>query len=94
MTDIMREQHQTGNQVSFFELSHKPAWSFAEFSAMAGVPVSSMQQILDVHEAPLFKIGRRLFILREDAIEWIQEMARNNPAPNVKRRYSLRKKGA
>lgn len=86
--ESMGQEPTEHNSFSAIELNQKPAWSLKEFCFMSGLPLSSMQALLAANEAPMFKLGRRLFILRDDAVEWIYSMARANPVPRVRRRKS------
>lgn len=73
------------------ELQAKPAWDLGEFSYMMGLPMSTLLMLLDNTAAPLFTLGRRKFILREDAHDWLSRMARENPHC---KRTNQRRKGA
>ena len=60
------------------ELMAKPALSFEEFFVeLLGLPASTAEVICKGHDAPpMFALGRRRYIRTSDAIEWIDEMAR------------------
>lgn len=66
------------------DLAHKPVWTMAELCFAIDVPFSTLLQVIDEIPAPIFLIGRRRFIRRDDAIQWIDELA--EAFPYTKRR--------
>ena len=60
------------------ELMAKPALSFDEFFCeLLGLPASTAEQICKGQDAPpMFALGRRRYIRTSDAIDWLDDMAR------------------
>lgn len=60
------------------ELMAKPALSFDEFFCeLLGLPASTAEQLCKGKDAPpLFALGRRRYIRTSDAVEWLDDMAR------------------
>ena len=60
------------------ELFAAPAWDLVDLSFMLGLPLSTLKKVLADHPAPLFLLGRRKYILKEDAIDWLREISLRN----------------
>lgn len=60
------------------ELMAKPALSFDEFFCeLLGLPASTAEQICKGNDAPpMFALGRRRYIRMSDALDWIDDMAK------------------
>lgn len=71
---------------SFVELRAKPVWSFDEFLHLVGLPDSTAELVLADTPAKFFTMGRRRFILQNDALAWLELMAKRHPY--TKRRNS------
>lgn len=59
----------------FVQLMAKPVWSFGDLCAVAGVPQSTLDLLLE--ESPMdgvFLLGRRRRVFREDAVAWLEAM--------------------
>lgn len=57
------------------DLKQKPAWSLIDLSVMLGLPLSSLTQVMAEHPLPSFKLGRRVYVLQADAMDWLEEMS-------------------
>lgn len=67
----------------------KPAWTFEEFSAVLGLPESTLEDLARQDPAPpFFLLGRRRYILQADALDWLEAM--RNAHPWCPRRNSRR----
>ncbi len=75
----MEEIELTAQPYNAVELNAKPAWDLSELSYMTSLPMSTLLQLLDRIPARMFLMGRRKYIFREDAVAWIEDVARNNP---------------
>jgi hypothetical protein len=71
---------------SLYDLKQRPAWDLVDWSIMLGLPLSTLQQILQEHPAPTFKLGRRVFILQADASDWLNDMSIKTAMHTVTRR--------
>ncbi|NWF46924.1 helix-turn-helix domain-containing protein [Hydrogenophaga sp. D2P1] len=68
----------------------KPAWSFEELCVVLGLPDSTVELIAREQPAPpFFMLGRRRYILRTDALDWLEE--RRNAHPWVPRKNNRKK---
>lgn len=72
--DFDRPAHIT-SRLTRQELSVAPAWDMVDLSFMLDLPLSTLKQVLADNPAPLFLMGRRKYILREDALEWLRELS-------------------
>lgn len=57
------------------EIAQKPAWSFDDFAQMIGLAPSTLEAVINEYPAPFFLLGRKRFIVREDAIDWLAQMS-------------------
>lgn len=57
------------------DIAQQPAWSFDDFAQMIGLAPSTLEQVINEHPAPFFLLGRKRYIVREDAIEWLAQMS-------------------
>ena len=58
----------------------KPAWTFDELSAVLGLPPATLELIAREQPAPpFFLLGRRRYILRTDALDWLAEVRDARP---------------
>ncbi len=60
------------------DVLQKPVWSFNELAQIFGLPISTLEQILREQPAPFFLMGRRRFIKRADAMDWLDDIAASN----------------
>lgn len=60
-------------------LKDKSVLSLEEVSALIGVPLSTLMEILDVVPAPIFLMGRRRKILSADLQHWLIEVKETFP---------------
>lgn len=72
-----------------FDVSQKPVWDLVDLSLMIGLPFSTLLKVLDEHPAPLFLLGRKKYIDRQDALDWLKSVAAANPF--VKRKNNTQK---
>jgi hypothetical protein len=63
------------NTISKIELAASPALSVEEFAQLISLPLSTLEEVFKSHQPPLFLLGRRKYLLREDALQWLQEMS-------------------
>lgn len=70
------------------QLMAKPAMSVDEFFVnLLGVPTSTMEQLLKEPAPPkVFLLGRRRYVLREDALTWLEHKAGLPYAPRKNNR--------
>lgn len=64
---------------SLVELSQLPAIPLAHFALWLGLPLRTLLELIEEVPAKVFLLGRRRYIRREDALEWIDEMAERQP---------------
>ncbi len=79
---------EVATQASLGDLIAKPVWSFTDLTQIFGLPVSTLEQVLREHPAPFFLLGRRRFIKRGDAMDWLDDVAaanRHYPRKNNRR---------
>lgn len=58
----------------------KPVWSFEELCMVLGLPESTLEQLArEEPTPPFFLLGRRRYILRPDALEWLADMRNTHP---------------
>ena len=68
------------------DIAVQPAWSFDDFATMIGLATSTLEQVVVEHPAPFFLLGRKRFIVREDAIDWLGQMSLKTAYTPRKRR--------
>ncbi len=61
------------------QLQTKPVWSLNDLSDTLNVPVSTLNEVVRDNPAPFFLLGRRKVMFREDALQWLREVAARNP---------------
>ena len=61
------------------QISTKPIWTLTDLSIVTETPVSTLNEVIKANPAPFFLLGRRKVIFREDALEWLREVATRNP---------------
>jgi hypothetical protein len=76
-------------RLAYTELMAKPVWDFVEFAHVIGAPHSTLLQVFEQLPPAFFTLGRRRFILRKDALAWLQDAA--DRFPHTARRNQRRK---
>jgi len=71
-------EHQDQPLELYSEISARPAWDIKSLCIMLGLPKSTLYLEMSKHPAPLFLLGRRRYIMQEDALQWLQNVAKAN----------------
>lgn len=67
------------HHVRIEEVTAKPIWTLSDLTVVTDVPMSTLNQVIAENPAPFFLLGRRKVIFREDALQWLREVAKRNP---------------
>lgn len=67
------------HHVQIEQVATKPIWTMLDLSIILDVPTSTLNQVIAENPAPFFMLGRRKAIFREDALNWLREVADRNP---------------
>lgn len=67
------------HHIQIEQVATKPIWSILDLSIVLEVPTSTLNQVIAENPAPFFLLGRRKVIFREDALQWLREVADRNP---------------
>lgn len=57
------------------DLMARPALSFHDACALLDIPASTMHEVNREFPLPSFKIGRRIYIMRDDFIDWLDNLS-------------------
>ena len=77
-------------RLTLVEINQRPAWSISDFASMLGLPLSTMVQVLAEHPAQTFKIGRRVYILKPDAMDWLNDLSiQTAQVPRTRRKKKM-----
>lgn len=73
------ETARNNRPASLTELAQLPAIPLADFALWLGLPLRTLLELIEEFPARVFLLGRRRYIRREDALEWIDQMAERQP---------------